>query len=179
MIKKANHMKYNSLYIAAFAMTISFNTCNTQEFSATEQKEQELLNNILQHPQQGQTRDYSRRPEHYFQGLSDAIKIIADHNQDSTVYTNLMNDEAVHFINYVAHNEKWPTTEQKLAYIKTELPDQTSTYLEMTLEYNQQQTAPTPSTSIALASQPQQHTFTQTIASLWNRVSSFFTSILS
>ena len=173
-------MKYNSLYITVLSiMTISFNAQSMQEISAVAQKEKELLENIMQHPQQGPTRDYSRRPEHYFQGLSDAVKIIADHNQDTTIYTNLLNDEAVHFINYVAHNEEWPTIENKLAQIKTELPDETSAYLEMTLERNQLKTEPQSCISIAVKSQPQQCTFTQTIASLWNSVSSFFTSMLS
>ena len=160
-------------------MTISFNAQSMQESSTIEQKEKELLENILQHPQQGPKRDYSRRPEHYFQGLSDAVKIMEEKDQDSTLYINLLNDEAIHFINYVAHNEEWPTIENKLAQIKTELPDQTSAYLEMTLERNQLKTEPQSCISVAVKSQPQQCTFTQTIASLWNSVSSFFTSMLS
>jgi hypothetical protein len=173
-------MKYNSLYITVLSIMMIFcNAWSMQESSTTEQKEKELLESIIQHPSCDPTRDYAKRPENYFKGLSDAVKIMTEKDQDSTVYSNLLNNEAIHFINYVAANDKWPTIENKLAQIKMELPDQTSLYLEMTLEHNQSKTAPQPSTSVALESQHALHTFTQTMASLWNGVSSFFTSILS
>ncbi len=173
-------MKYNSLYILMLSATIIFfNVCNAQEVStkqSQEIQEKELLENILKHPSQDPKRDYSRCPVNYFEGLFDAVRIMKELNQDATPYIDLLNTEAISYINHVASDdEHWQTVENKLAEIKKHLPDETSFYLELALEHNQ----PKAIIPQKEESQPQSNIFAQAITYIWDGITNTFKSLLT
>jgi hypothetical protein len=178
-------MKYNSLYIAIFSTMIFFNACNVQAVieQSTENKETEILSNILKHPHESPIKNFSMYPENYFKGLSDAVVFMQELKQDATPYITLLNNEAITYVNYVANNEKLPTIEEKLAAIKKELPSNTLSYLEITLAHNQPSTKPLLSSTssqeqakVSTPAEPQIQTsiFTQAFNAIWDGITNTF-----